>query len=169
MRKDGNDKRRARACNGLPALLDKDCRVVLLGTFPSEQSLATGQYYANPRNQFWRLIGAMLKEPLAEMSYDQRLSRLRAHGIGLWDIFKTCTREGSGDDQIERWTANDFRVLKKRCPHLATVAFNGKTAGRFDELLRQAGYRTVILPSSSSAHAAVSFTAKLIEWSALLS
>ena len=64
---------------------------------------------------------------------------------------------------------NDFAALKKRAPQLAKVCFNGKTAGRFAPTFAAAGYRTLVLPSSSPAHATLSFEQKLAHWREILS
>src|SRR5204863_9466260 len=70
---------------GLPPVIDAGSRVLILGSFPSEASLAARQYYAHPRNHFWPILGAVLGEPLAELPYADRLSRLRARGVAIWD------------------------------------------------------------------------------------
>ena len=46
----------ARAHAGFEAVAGPDARVLILGTLPSAVSLATGQYYAQPRNAFWHII-----------------------------------------------------------------------------------------------------------------
>jgi len=70
---------------GLPPVISADARVLILGSFPSEASLAARQYYAHPRNHFWPILGAVLGEPLAELPYADRLSRVRARGVAIWD------------------------------------------------------------------------------------
>ncbi|MCK2125050.1 DNA-deoxyinosine glycosylase, partial [Pseudomonas sp. PNPG3] len=74
--------------------------ILVLGSFPGAASLAAGQYYAHPRNQFWRLISAVVGEDLATLPYAERLPRLLAHGVGLWDVLGECEREGSLDSNI---------------------------------------------------------------------
>jgi hypoxanthine-DNA glycosylase len=154
---------------GLAPVLDADTRILVLGSFPGATSLATGQYYAHPRNQFWKLIGALVGEDLYGLPYAERLPRLIAHRIGLWDVLAACEREGSLDSAIRKPAANDFDRLRHLCPQLETVGFNGQASGKFAPQFAQAGYRTVVLPSSSPAHMALSFEQKLQVWRELTS
>jgi hypoxanthine-DNA glycosylase len=139
---------------------------LILGSFPSEASLAAGQYYAHPRNQFWRLLGDLFEEPMFERPYEERLARLLAHRVGLWDVLDACDRQGSLDAAITNPRANAFTRLKGRAPGLADVAFNGGTAGRFAPVFADAGYTTTVLPSSSPAHAGRTYEQKLAIWRA---
>ncbi len=149
---------------GFAPVIAPDSRVLILGSFPSEASLAAGQYYAHPRNQFWRLLGAVLNEPLAQLEYAARLERMRAHRIGLWDVVAACERQGSLDAAIRNAALNGLDTLRQRAPGLGKICFNGAAAGRLEPMLRAAGYQTLILPSSSPAHAARSFEQKLERW-----
>jgi hypoxanthine-DNA glycosylase len=153
---------------GLAPVIAPDTRVLVLGSFPGAASLAAGQYYAHPRNQFWRLIGTLVGEDLAELTYGERLPRLLAHRIGLWDVLAACEREGSLDSAIRKPAANDFERLRRSCPTLETVGFNGQAAGKFAPQFAAHGYRTVVLPSTSPAHASLSWEQKLLVWKELL-
>ena len=148
-------------------MLDRQVQVLILGSFPGAASLAAQQYYAHPRNQFWPLLGAVLGVDLIGLPYLQRLPLLLAHHVGLWDVLAACNRNGSLDTAIRDPRANDFTPLRRLCPSLRRVCFNGKTAGRYAGLFADAGFETVILPSSSPAHAAMSFEQKLASWQAL--
>ena len=152
---------------GLAPVLDAGVRILVLGSFPGAASLAAGQYYAHPRNQFWPLISAVIGDNLAALPYAERLPRLLAHGVGLWDVLGECEREGSLDSAIRKPAANDFQRLRTLCPLLETVGFNGQASGKFAPQFDAAGYRTVVLPSSSPAHMALSFAQKLDLWRAL--
>src|SRR5689334_9011511 len=79
---------------GLPPIVAPDARVLILGSFPSEASLAARQYYAHPRNHFWPVLAALLNEPLVEMSYPARTATVRAHRIAIWDTIVACERKG---------------------------------------------------------------------------
>ncbi|MGA7777103.1 MAG: DNA-deoxyinosine glycosylase [Paraburkholderia sp.] len=153
---------------GFPPVVGNDTHTLILGSFPGEASLAATQYYAHPRNQFWKLLGAVLDEPLVELPYEERLLRLLHHQIGVWDVLAACEREGSLDVAIRNATPNDFAALRAHAPLLAKVCFNGKTAGRFAPVIGAAGYTTLVLPSSSPANAMLSFDQKLRLWRDIL-
>ncbi len=151
---------------GFPPVINANVQRLILGSFPSEASLAAGQYYAHPRNQFWRLLSDLLSEPLATLPYRQRLQRVLAHRLGIWDVLLACDREGSGDASIRNQKVNRFKRLHRLAPHLTAVAFNGQTAGRYAGEFAAAGFRTTVLPSSSPAHAGRSYEQKLAVWRA---
>ena len=153
---------------GLPPLIDERARVLVLGSFPSTASLAAQHYYAHPQNQFWRVLAAILEQPLTEIDYAAKQAALQAAGIAVWDVYGACERDGSLDSAIRDAQPNDFRRLKKIAPQLRRVCFNGKTAGRFAAELEGIGFETAVLPSTSPAYT-LSFAAKLAAWRTALS
>jgi hypoxanthine-DNA glycosylase len=153
---------------GLAPVIDDHTRILVLGSFPGAASLAAQQYYAHPRNALWPILSALTGEPLADLAYAERLPRLLAHGVGLWDVLGACERRGSLDSAIRKPAANDFARLRELCPLLETVGFNGQASGKFAPQFAAAGYRTVVLPSTSPAHAFLSFEQKLAHWRLLL-
>jgi hypoxanthine-DNA glycosylase len=153
---------------GLAPVLASTTRILILGSFPGAASLAAQQYYAHPRNALWPILSALTGEPLAAMPYAERLPRLLAHGFGLWDVLGACERQGSLDSAIRQPAANDFTRLRELCPQLVAIGFNGQTAGKFAPQFAAEGYRTLVLPSTSPAHAGMSFDAKLAHWRDLI-
>ena len=152
---------------GLAPVIGRATRLVLLGSFPGAASLAAGQYYAHPRNQFWPLLSALLGEDLATLGYRERLARLRARGLGLWDVIAECEREGSLDSQIRQARYNDLASLRRRAPQLVAVAHNGGESARAMRITRELGLPVYRLPSSSPANASWSFERKLAAWRAV--
>lgn len=160
---------------GLPPAVDRRARVLILGSFPSAASLAAGQYYAHPQNQFWRILGAVIERPLKEMDYSARIAAVQAAGIAIWDVYASCERAGSLDSAIRSPVANDIAALKK-CPEgrtalapaLRRICFNGRTAARRLRETEAQGYQAVVLPSTSPAHAGMTFEEKLARWRAAL-
>lgn len=153
---------------GLAPVIAPNTRILILGSFPGAASLAAQQYYAHPRNLLWPILSALTGEDLAALAYAERLPRLLAHGFGLWDVLGACERKGSLDADIRKPAANDFARLRELCPLLETVGFNGQTSGKFAPQFAAAGYRTLVLPSTSPAHAALSFERKLAIWGQLI-
>ena len=151
-----------------PPVINADTEILILGSFPGEKSLAAQQYYAHPQNQFWRLLSAVLEDDLAALPYEERLKRLQAHRIGLWDVIAACAREGSLDSAIRNAQHNDFSLLRQQCPALRRVCFNGKKSGQQAALFAEAGFDTLVLPSSSPAYAVMRFEQKLAVWRGII-
>ena len=143
-------------------------RVLILGSLPGTESLRRGQYYAHPRNAFWRLIGAVIGADVAGMRYDDRLAALTAAGVGLWDVIASAERRGSRDAAIRDPAHADLAALVAGLPDLRVVAFNGGTSARIGRRqLGAAGPALIDLPSSSPAYAAMPFEAKRERWAVL--
>jgi hypoxanthine-DNA glycosylase len=151
---------------GLPPEVDRGTRLVVLGSFPGVASLAAGQYYAHPRNQFWALLSAIWGVDLVALDYPRRLAALQARGLGLWDVYAGCRREGSLDSAIEAAELNDLASLKRLAPGLAAVAHNGGESARSMKLTAALGVEVIRLPSTSPANASWSFERKLEAWRA---
>lgn len=108
-------------------------------------------------------MGALLQAPLYDMAYAERLPVLLRHHVGLWDVLYQCERTGALDSNIRNAVNNDFRRVTRVAPNLKRVCFNGKTAGRFEPVFSDAGYETLVLPSSSPAYT-LAFEKKLQAW-----
>ena len=149
---------------------DRDARVLILGTLPGVESLRRAQYYAHPRNAFWRLVGAVIGADLVALPYEARLERLRRERIALWDVIATASRRGSLDSAIRDPELADLPGLVARLPELRSVAFNGGTSARIGRARLQEVGRDldlIDLPSSSPANARLNFEEKLARWSVL--
>lgn len=146
----------------------RDARLLILGSLPGVRSLAEQQYYAHPTNQFWRLLGEVVRRPLADMSYDDRLAALREAKVGLWDVIRSAQRHMSSDSLIRDAEAHDLAALIADLPDLSMIAFNGGKAAAIGrrQLPPLDGIAIVDLPSSSAAHT-IGFAAKLERWRAL--
>lgn len=152
------------ALRGLAPVVDARTRIVVLGSFPGEASLRAQQYYAHPRNQFWRILGDVVDDRLPRLAYSQRIEVLLAHGIGVWDVLQACERRGSLDSAIRRAQPNDFRQLLRAAPLLVRTCHNGKLSGRFAAAITALGIDAIVLPSTSPAYASVSYDAKCAAW-----
>ena len=153
---------------GFPAIEGTDARLLVLGSLPGQRSLAERQYYAHPRNAFWRIMKDVLG---VTGSYEQRCKQLVAQRVALWDVLASSVRPGSldADIKLDSARANDFTAFFTRHPELHTIAFNGKRAEQL--FTRFVGVDTVSepiqlisLPSTSPAYAALPFAAKLAAW-----
>lgn len=154
---------------GFAPVVDARTRLLILGSLPGDASLRAAQYYAHPRNGFWPLIGGVLGEGLAALPYDDRLNRLMARGVGLWDVIASAERSGSLDAAIRSPEAADLRTLIVQLPYLKAVAFNGGLAAKLGRRILQDmnAIALIDLPSSSPAHAARSLSEKAESWAIL--
>jgi TDG/mug DNA glycosylase family protein len=164
---------RSRKC-AVPDVLGPGLRVVFCGINPGRASAAAGAAFANPRNDFWRLLYAAGFTPRVLEPAEQ--TDLLAFGIGLTNAARRTTR-GSGDLR-----AADFSGARERLESLAAdvapsiIAFVGKAAyqGVFRERPehglqeRSLGDTALfVLPSTSPANAAVPWDERLRWFSAL--
>jgi hypoxanthine-DNA glycosylase len=140
----------------------------VLGTLPGEESLRRVEYYAHPRNLFWPIVFALFGEtPAAD--YQQRLAFVASHGIALWDVCAMAERRASLDSEIKRETPNPIHDLLDAHSGIAAIFFNGGGARRLYDrhFQRRPGLSYLALPSTSPAHASLSFTQKLALWQAV--
>ncbi len=142
--------------------------MLILGSFPSTASLAVQQYYAHPQNQFWRVLGAVIDQPLKELDYPQRISAVQAAGIAIWDVYASCECAGSLDSAIQNAVPNPLAALRKSAPALRRICFNGRMAARRIREVEAMGFEAVVLPSTSPAYAGMTFEEKLVRWRAAL-
>lgn len=159
--------------HGLPALVDGSTRVLILGSFPGVASLRGQQYYGHPQNHFWRILALLW--PAHAMpgpgAYAARRAWVLARGLGIWDVYAACEREGSLDAAIRNPEMNDFAALRPRVPGLAAIVHNGGESYARARAVRErmglahdSAIASLRLPSTSPANASWSFARKLQAW-----
>ncbi|MDH3508247.1 MAG: DNA-deoxyinosine glycosylase [Gammaproteobacteria bacterium] len=169
------DRQRTAPARGFPYVANRDARLLILGSLPGVRSIQEQQYYAQPQNVFWRIMGELFGAK-RELSYAQRLRKLKASKIALWDVAAAAERPGSLDSAIVHSSvqANDFAAFLETHRRIGLVCFNGAKA--------EALYRRLVMPildepfaslpmkrmpSTSPAHAAMPYAQKLEAWSAI--
>ena len=155
-------------------LIGRAPRVLILGSLPGAASLAANEYYAHPRNAFWPIMAALLGFDV-NADYAQRVAALKAARIALWDVLHSCTRPGSLDADIvpDSLVANDLPAFLQQHPAIQRVFFNGAKAEacfrkHIAPSLAAPALQCMRLPSTSPAHAALSFERKLAAWRVIL-
>ena len=159
--------------SGFPPVAGDNAIVLVLGSMPGVRSLEEQQYYAQPRNAFWTIMGGLFQAGV-NLPYQERLDVLRASGIALWDVLQKCERPGSLDSSINESTAkpNDFDSFFGKHDQIQQIFFNGQTASKI--YLRKvqpnldsrfASIPYVVLPSTSPAHASMTIDEKAKKWS----
>lgn len=146
-------------------LIYENSNILILGSIPGEKSLQMREYYAHPRNQFWRLLAAVYNEELPG-NYDDKLLFLRTHNIAVWDMIDTCIRKGSLDSNIQGETINSIQELLNAHPNIRHIFLNGsKSFELFKKLMKD---HPIDIPysrlDSSSPAYTKSFDLKLEGW-----
>lgn len=154
-----------------PPAVSDSCRTLVLGTMPGVESLRQQQYYAHPRNAFWKIMGAIFNFD-SKLPYCERLKLLNSHGVALWDTVKFCERKGSLDSDIKCPEFNDFTWLFNEYPSIREVCLNGKGAEKFFRQFQSANslpeLHITVLPSTSPAYASMRYADKLAQWRKIL-
>ena len=149
---------------GLAPVIHPHCRLLVLGSFPGVASLQAQQYYAHPRNQFWPIVGDLFGLDLLRLPYAQRVEIARERGLGIWDVYAHCRREGSLDSAITEAQRNDLPGLIAGLPALRLIAHNGGESARAMRITRSLGPEVRRLPSTSPANASWSLDRKRAAW-----
>ena len=137
----------------------------MLGTLPGPESLRVGQYYANPNNQFWKILYSIFDTATVDTSYSGKLSFLSKRGIALWDVFHSADRVGALDADIRNEVPNDIPGLIKQYPNISNILLNGKKAEKsFHINCQNVDISAVYVPSTSPAYAKKSLDEKIKDW-----
>jgi len=161
---------------GFPPVAASGAKLLILGSLPGKRSLEAQQYYAQPRNAFWPLMSSLFGVD-ADACYADRLRGLNDHGVALWDVCASAERLGSLDQRIELSTvrANDFERFLTEYQEIRLICFNGaKAASLYQRLVlpalsaRAAAIPSRRLPSTSPAHASLTFAQKCDHWRSAL-
>jgi hypoxanthine-DNA glycosylase len=154
--------------HSFPLVSDPQAHLLILGSMPGKASLQRQQYYAHPQNVFWKIMGTLVGAH-PTLPYAARLQCLKDSGIALWDVLYSCERTSSLDSDIAQERANDFATFFAQHPDITRVCFNGTKA---EQSFRKfvTGQQPLPplqfarLPSTSPAHAGMSFADKLQVW-----
>jgi hypoxanthine-DNA glycosylase len=152
---------------------NENARILILGSMPGVASLRAAEYYAHPRNLFWRMMGTLISlDP--ESAYEQRILALISVRIALWDVLHSCTRDGSLDANIDKASQapNDFHSFFAGHINITHVFFNGSVAEQIFRRevlpdLKLPHIEYLRLPSTSPANASLTFEQKHMAWNAV--
>ena len=166
--------RRRQRIRSFAPIAGRGARILILGSMPGKKSLEARQYYAHKQNAFWRIACDLLGLDPAS-PYGERVRAVESARIAIWDVLHSCVRRGSLDTRIEIASekANDFRAFFRDHRTITRVFFNGAKA---EASFKRHVHRTIDadslvferLPSTSPAHASVSYPGKLKAWRAIL-
>lgn len=152
-------------------IVNDNTHTLVIGSMPGIASLNAGEYYAHKHNLFWKLVFEAFNEEYISPTFETKINLLLAHGIGLWDAAKSCSRHGSLDTNITNVIPNDFQHLFSEYPNIKRLLFNGQKSFQLfkkyhSSLLNDMEY--AILPSTSPANASITLVRRKQIWLDLL-
>lgn len=146
-------------------IYDKDCKALILGTFPSVKSRETAFYYGHPQNRFWKTLAGIFHEAVPTTPEEKKEMLLRNH-VALWDVIESCEITGSSDSSIRNVVPNDITLILNHCS-IQNIYGNGEMSVKlYNRYLKQAaGIEITKLPSTSPANANYSLDRLIDSWS----
>jgi hypoxanthine-DNA glycosylase len=128
-----------------------------------------GEYYAHPRNRFWKIISTLTKNDFP-ISYDAKKKLLFTAKIGIWDVAHKVIREGSLDNAIKNEEPNDLESFIKEHKKLKLIVFNGQKAEKLfkKHFSLKSSLNYISLPSTSPANTGINFYEICEEWEKIL-
>lgn len=156
--------------SSFPPISNSETEVLILGTLPGDRSLLCGEYFAHPRNRFWKIIAAITNNPLPQ-NYPEKLDLLYKSGIGVWNVLHKAKRKGSLDSAIQDEVPNNIPRFIADHKKLRVIAFDGlKAEALFDKYFkRRSDLSYISLPACSPANARFHLTSLCDRWEEILS
>ena len=150
-------------------IIDEHCRVLILGSVPSQKSVENEFYYMHPQNRFWKLMAYLLDEDFVNADIQARTALLLKHNIALYDSVEECDIEGSSDSKIKNVVPSNIPsflamadVQRIFCNGTASYNYLTKFYPEYESI-------TTKLPSTSPANAKYGVPALAEEWKVILS
>lgn len=150
----------------IPPFLPKDCKILILGSFPSPVSRKEEFYYAYKTNRFFKVLSHLLQESEPKTK-EERMLFLEKHKIGLYDVIYSCRIKGASDSTIEDVTVADIKKIRDKNKSIRQVFTTGKKANEL--YLKYIGNDSIPLPSTSAANASMSLETLCQHYSIILS
>lgn len=144
-------------------IVDSESKILILGTMPSPESLRKGEYYANSRNSFWKIIATIYNDGKEFESYEEKINCIHKNHLALWDVFSSCEREGALDSNIKQEIPNDLIAFLESHPSINKVVLNGHEAEKAFTI----NFPHEYVMSSSPANAR-SLDTKVSDWASKL-
>lgn len=153
---------------GFKPLVGENPKILILGTAPGQESLATKEYYSSRTNSFWKIVGIIYNQGNEFQDYGQKVEVLKANHVAVWDVIHSCIRDGSSDKNIKNPEFNNLEQFLQKYPSISLVVFNGVKSKKFFDKCTKTDKNCKVLPSTSRARA-IPFAKKVDEWRQALS
>lgn len=124
--------------NGLNPIIDKDSKILILGTLPGDESIKNNEYYTNRKNQFWEILSSIFNKDLVNLEYKEKIAFLSENHIALWDVYESAERNNSDDKNIKNGKINDFKKFLTEYSNIEKILVVGDKAQKaFEKYLKE--------------------------------
>ena len=148
-------------------IINKDSKILILGSFPSLKSVEVSFYYGHPQNRFWDILAALYDEPgLKAYSNEKKTEFLAKNRIALYDVIDSCLIKGSSDLSIDRKSIVYTDILNLiKGTDIRKIFLNGNKAFElFSRKYPELADISVKLPSTSPANAKMRLDDLIEQW-----
>ena len=151
-------------------IIDNNTKVLILGSMPGKESLLKDEYYGNNRNHFWKILFMLFDEEYSE-DYNVKISLIKNHNVGLWDVIHRCERKSSLDSDIRKAEINNFDKFFKENKGIKYIYINGGKA--YDLFMKKVDKnivsdKKIVRLESTSPARAIPFQNKLDNWKQII-
>lgn len=145
-------------------LYDKNSKILILGSFPSQKSREQMFFYGHPQNRFWKVMATIFESEIPK-TVEEKRKFILTNRLALWDVIASCDIEGSSDNSIKNVVPNDLSIILSLA-NIKQIFVNGKTAEKYYNkyIAKQIEQEAICLPSTSPANAAWSLERLVDAW-----
>lgn len=139
--------------HSFPIFINKDSKILILGSFPSVKSRELDFYYMHKQNRFYKVLSLIFDEDFYNASIDDKKELLKKHHIALYDVIEECEINNSNDETIKNVKPANIKELIKNS-NISHIFINGSKAKelyiKYNQDLLD---KTTFLPSTSARNA----------------
>lgn len=150
-------------------ILDKDSRILILGSTPSIKSEEFGFYYMHPLNRFWKMMEVILDLPLTKLTPQEKSIALKASKIALYDSVSECDIQGSSDAKMYNIKPTNIPKLIENTDIQSIIANGALSYSTIIKYYPHLSSMCVKMPSTSPANAIWSLQKLTEYWGSVIS
>lgn len=154
--------------HNISPVYDSNSKILILGSFPSVKSRESRFFYGHPQNRFWKLLAALLEEPVPQTIAEKR-HLLLEHHIAVWDVIASCDIEGSSDSSIKNVKPNNIKALLEQADIQEIYCNGNKSHQLYQKYIEPTtGRKAICLPSTSPANASYQMDRLAEKWNIII-
>lgn len=139
--------------HSFPIFINKDSKILILGSFPSVKSREESFYYMHKQNRFYKILSNLFNEDFYNVDINKKKELLNKYNIALYDVIESCEIENSSDETIKNEEPSNIKEYIKNT-NIRHIFINGNKAKElFIKYNKDLINITTFLPSTSARNA----------------